>query len=331
VSINDKSSSISLSNNVVSSQSNAISSKKSFNVNNKTSTPQTPTLVTTDLIDMNNNSIFLKSNSAKVQTEPVNNSSLNIVNTDKHQFELVTMSAQQQNQAVTSTTTTTVNLSESNHQSSPIYYMMQTPAELTLPSQLAGSKINTNKTTAAPITLNNTDYHMQLNGISPSSSAKTYTSTSAILNLPSQSTVFQPTTVTTVTLTPSPIPNSISQTVTKNSPSQTVQTKLIRDERRRANHNEVERRRRDNINKWIIELSKVIPECSNDQSKHGQSKGGILEKTVLYLCELRQTNHQLAEHLQSLDHLQKENELLKQEVTFTFSYTFFRIKIYFNI
>lgn len=46
--------------------------------------------------------------------------------------------------------------------------------------------------------------------------------------------------------------------------------KIVRDERRRANHNEVERRRRDNINKWIVELSKVIPDCSNDQSKHGQ-------------------------------------------------------------
>ena len=34
--------------------------------------------------------------------------------------------------------------------------------------------------------------------------------------------------------------------------------------------NKVERRRRDNINKWIVELSKVIPDCSNDQSKHGQ-------------------------------------------------------------
>ena len=47
-------------------------------------------------------------------------------------------------------------------------------------------------------------------------------------------------------------------------------TKVVRDDRRRANHNEVERRRRDNINKWIVELSKVIPDCSNDQSKHGQ-------------------------------------------------------------
>jgi upstream stimulatory factor len=203
--------------------------------------------------------------------------------------------------------------------------MMQTPTELTFPghSQLFGSKINSNKTTNSPIIINNSDNHMSLNAFSSSSStvnsAKTYTPASALLNLPTPSSALQSTTVTTVTLSSSPIPSSISQTATSSSPSQTVHTKLIRDERRRANHNEVERRRRDNINKWIVELSKVIPECSNDQSKHGQSKGGILEKTVLYLCELRQANQQLAEHIRSLDQLHKENEFLKQEVTLHFT------------
>ncbi|XP_056272857.1 upstream stimulatory factor 2 isoform X2 [Pseudoliparis swirei] len=37
-----------------------------------------------------------------------------------------------------------------------------------------------------------------------------------------------------------------------------------RDERRRAQHNEVERRRRDKINNWIVTLSKIIPDCSID-------------------------------------------------------------------
>jgi len=284
----------------------------SYNINNKTSTTPTP-----DSIDINNNSLF--SNSTKI-TQPVTYSNLSVVNSDKQQSELVGMNTQQPTETVTSTTTTTVNLSESNHQSSPIYYMMQTPTELALPShtQLVGSKINANKMNS--ITINNNDYQMPLNAFSPTSStvnsAKPYTSASAILNLPSPSSILQPTTVTTVTLSPSPVSNLTLQTSTHNSPSQIGQTKLIRDERRRANHNEVERRRRDNINKWIVELSKVIPECSNDQSKHGQSKGGILEKTVLYLCELRQTNQQLVEHIRSLDQLRKENEFLKQEVTF---------------
>lgn len=52
--------------------------------------------------------------------------------------------------------------------------------------------------------------------------------------------------------------------------STTLMPKGLREERRRSNHNEVERRRRDNINKWIVELSKIIPECCNDQTKHGQ-------------------------------------------------------------
>lgn len=44
----------------------------------------------------------------------------------------------------------------------------------------------------------------------------------------------------------------------------------IRDDKRRATHNEVERRRRDKINNWIMKLAKVVPECSQDHTKHGQ-------------------------------------------------------------
>jgi upstream stimulatory factor len=43
-----------------------------------------------------------------------------------------------------------------------------------------------------------------------------------------------------------------------------------RDERRRATHNEVERRRRDKINNWIMKLGKIIPDCGPDQAKQGQ-------------------------------------------------------------
>lgn len=46
---------------------------------------------------------------------------------------------------------------------------------------------------------------------------------------------------------------------------------LQRDERRRATHNEVERRRRDKINNWIAKLSKIIPDCSSmDNNKSVQ-------------------------------------------------------------
>jgi hypothetical protein len=43
-----------------------------------------------------------------------------------------------------------------------------------------------------------------------------------------------------------------------------------RDDKRRATHNEVERRRRDKINNWIMRLAKLIPDVDNDHSKSGQ-------------------------------------------------------------
>ncbi|XP_071193624.1 upstream stimulatory factor 1-like isoform X14 [Salvelinus alpinus] len=45
-----------------------------------------------------------------------------------------------------------------------------------------------------------------------------------------------------------------------------------RDDKRRAQHNEVERRRRDKINNWIVQLSKTIPDCTLDATKNGQRR-----------------------------------------------------------
>lgn len=52
--------------------------------------------------------------------------------------------------------------------------------------------------------------------------------------------------------------------------------RTARDERRRATHNEVERRRRDKINNWIVKLSKIIPDCSSDLNKSGQVSRSLL-------------------------------------------------------
>ncbi|XP_074836903.1 upstream stimulatory factor 1 isoform X3 [Carettochelys insculpta] len=90
--------------------------------------------------------------------------------------------------------------------------------------------------------------------------------------------------------------------------------RTTRDEKRRAQHNEVERRRRDKINNWIVQLSKIIPDCSMENTKSGQSKGGILSKACDYIQELRQSNHRLSEELQSLNQLQMDNEVLRQQV-----------------
>ncbi|XP_060054124.1 upstream stimulatory factor 1 isoform X2 [Erinaceus europaeus] len=49
--------------------------------------------------------------------------------------------------------------------------------------------------------------------------------------------------------------------------------RTTRDEKRRAQHNEVERRRRDKINNWIVQLSKIIPDCSVESTKSGQVQG----------------------------------------------------------
>ncbi|KAM3875387.1 upstream stimulatory factor 1 [Diretmus argenteus] len=87
-----------------------------------------------------------------------------------------------------------------------------------------------------------------------------------------------------------------------------------RDEKRRAQHNEVERRRRDKINNWIVQLSKVIPDCNVDYTKTGQSKGGILSKACDYIKELRQNGQKLGEDISTLDRLRIDNQLLRQEV-----------------
>ncbi|KAM4538856.1 upstream stimulatory factor 2 [Odontesthes bonariensis] len=86
-----------------------------------------------------------------------------------------------------------------------------------------------------------------------------------------------------------------------------------RDERRRAQHNEVERRRRDKINNWIVTLSKLIPDCSID-SRTGASKGGILSKACDYIRELRQNNQRLQDSYKEVERVEMDNELLRQQI-----------------
>lgn len=86
-----------------------------------------------------------------------------------------------------------------------------------------------------------------------------------------------------------------------------------RDERRRAQHNEVERRRRDKINNWIVTLSKIIPDCSID-SRTGASKGVILSKACDYIRELRQNNQRLQEGFKEVERVELDNELLRQQI-----------------
>jgi len=98
-----------------------------------------------------------------------------------------------------------------------------------------------------------------------------------------------------------------------------VQTpKEDRQGTRRATHNEVERRRRDNINNWIMKLGKLIPDCNTSDNtqggKHAQSKGGILAKACEYLAETRNTNQRLVESIKQNEGVSAENESLASQV-----------------
>nr|CAI5828854.1 unnamed protein product [Callosobruchus analis] len=89
-----------------------------------------------------------------------------------------------------------------------------------------------------------------------------------------------------------------------------------RDDRRRATHNEVERRRRDKINNWITKLATIIPESPNEikGSGHydGQSKGGILAKACDYITDLKHIHEKyeilLKEHKDALERLEYEHQ-----------------------
>lgn len=91
-----------------------------------------------------------------------------------------------------------------------------------------------------------------------------------------------------------------------------------RDERRRATHNEVERRRRDKINNWITKLSKIIPENNSPEMKgnghyEGQSKGGILAKACEYILELKEQQLKVDVCIKENKQLCQNVEILKQQ------------------
>jgi hypothetical protein len=52
-----------------------------------------------------------------------------------------------------------------------------------------------------------------------------------------------------------------------------------RDDKKRATHNEVERRRRDKINGWIGKLAKIVPACMDE----GASKNQVINIHILTL------------------------------------------------
>ncbi|XP_045773766.1 upstream stimulatory factor 2 isoform X2 [Maniola jurtina] len=88
-------------------------------------------------------------------------------------------------------------------------------------------------------------------------------------------------------------PPQIEKTITKK-----------RDDKRRATHNEVERRRRDKINSWIGKLAALIPHSGLPDSA---SKGGILAKACDHITEL-------TEKQKKLEKLEVDNDKLVLEI-----------------
>ncbi|CAG4996879.1 unnamed protein product [Parnassius apollo] len=90
---------------------------------------------------------------------------------------------------------------------------------------------------------------------------------------------------------------------------QPLQTKAVttakkRDDKRRATHNEVERRRRDKINSWITKLAALVP---NSGLPDAASKGGILAKACDYITDL-------TEKQKRLEKLEVDNDKLMLEI-----------------
>ncbi|CAH1159678.1 unnamed protein product [Phaedon cochleariae] len=89
-----------------------------------------------------------------------------------------------------------------------------------------------------------------------------------------------------------------------------------RDDRRRATHNEVERRRRDKINNWITKLASIIPDTTSGEIRanglyDGQSKGGILAKACDYILDLRDINERYEALSEKYEALVNTAEVLK--------------------
>ncbi|XP_046967797.1 upstream stimulatory factor 2 [Vanessa cardui] len=97
---------------------------------------------------------------------------------------------------------------------------------------------------------------------------------------------------------------------------QPMQNKAItakkRDDKRRATHNEVERRRRDKINSWITKLAALVP---NSGLPDTASKGGILAKACDHITELTEKQKKLEKLEVDNDKLVLEVLRLNQELT----------------
>eukprot|EP00124_Ichthyophonus_hoferi_P000574 Ihof_evm8s22 gene=Ihof_evmTU8s22 len=58
-------------------------------------------------------------------------------------------------------------------------------------------------------------------------------------------------------------------------------------DKRKANHNKVERKRRDNINQCIEQLATMVPSCKDSLRTAKSHKGNVLQETIKYIKEMQ--------------------------------------------
>lgn len=92
----------------------------------------------------------------------------------------------------------------------------------------------------------------------------------------------------------------------------------LRDEKKKENHKEVERRRRDKINTWILKLGELIPPDEDIQEKSSDSSGSrskslILAKACNYIGELRSKNENLSRHMKANEQFVSKLKKLKEQ------------------
>ncbi|XP_010784336.1 microphthalmia-associated transcription factor-like, partial [Notothenia coriiceps] len=88
-----------------------------------------------------------------------------------------------------------------------------------------------------------------------------------------------------------------------------VETKaFIKERQKKDNHNQIERRRRFNINDRIKELGGLIPKSSDPESRW--NKGTILKASVDYIRKLQKEQHRAREMEERQRRLENTNHSL---------------------
>lgn len=93
----------------------------------------------------------------------------------------------------------------------------------------------------------------------------------------------------------------------------------IKTESRRATHNEIERRRRNKINNWIVEIGELIPEDRDSPLRNeSTSKTSILSRACQYIVDLKESNielaHEVSRYRVMYSSLEEENVKIKEEL-----------------